>query len=67
MFKLYAFIKSVLYWTTLICPVIDAVKGIAHGASAARKEELWKRNNADKMAFFESFLDIQEEEEEVKK
>lgn len=66
MFKLYALIKSVLYWTTLICPVIDAVKGIAHGASAARKEELWKRNNADKMAFFESFLDVQEEEEEEK-
>lgn len=66
MFKLYALIKSVLYWTTLVCPLIDAVKGIAHGASAARKEALWRRNNADKMAFFESFLDIQEEKEEEK-
>ena len=66
MFKLYSLIKSVLYWTTLICPVIDAVKGIAHGASDARKDELWKKNNADKMAFFESFLDVQEEEEEEK-
>lgn len=66
MSKLYALIKSVLYWTTLICPVIDAVKGIAHGASDARKEEFWKQNNADKMAFFESFLDVQEEEEEEK-
>lgn len=66
MLKLYALIKSVLYWTTLVCPLIDTVKGIAHGASAARKEELWKRNNADKMAFFESFLDIQEEKEEEK-
>lgn len=67
MLKLYALIKSVLYWTTLICPVIDAVKGIAHGASDACKEELWRKNNADKMAFFESFLDIQEEEEEDEK
>ena len=66
MFKLYALLKSVLYWTTLICPVIDAVKGIAHGASDAHKDELWRKNNADKMAFFESFLDIQEEEEEEK-
>ena len=66
MFKLYALIKSVLYWTTLICPVIDAVKGIAHGASDAHKDELWRKNNADKMAFFESFLDVQEEEEEEK-
>lgn len=66
MVKLYALIKSVLYWTTLICPVIDAVKGIAHGASDAHKDELWRKNNADKMAFFESFLDVQEEEEEEK-
>lgn len=63
MVKLYALIKSVLYWTTLICPAIDTVKCIVRGASAARKEELWRRNNADKMAFFESFLDIQEEKE----
>lgn len=66
MCKVYALIKTVLYWTTLICPVIDAVKGIAHGASDAHKDELWKKNNADKMAFFESFLDVQEEEEEEK-
>lgn len=66
MFKILVVLKSVLYWTTLICPVVDAVKGIARGASAARKEELWRRNNADKMAFFESFLDIQEEEEKEK-
>lgn len=66
MFKVFALIKTVLYWTTLICPVIDAVKCIAHGASDARKDELWKRNNADKIAFFESFLDIQEEKEEEK-
>lgn len=66
MCKVYALIKTLLYWTTLICPVIDAVKGIAHGASDAHKDELWKKNNADKMAFFESFLDVQEEEEEEK-
>lgn len=67
MLKILVILKSVLYWTTLICPVVDTVKGIVRGASAARKEELWKKNNADKMAFFESFLDIQEEEEEEKK
>lgn len=67
MSKILVVLKSILYWTTLICPVVDVVRGVARGASAARKEELWKRNNADKLAFFESFLDVQEEEEKEEK
>ncbi len=66
MLKILVVLRSILYWTTLICPVFDVVKGIARGASTARKEELWRKNNADKVAFFESFLDVQEEEEREK-
>lgn len=67
MIKIYKVLKSILYWTTMVCPIIDSVRGIVHGASDAKKEEEWKKNNKDKMMFFGSLLDVQDEKEEEEK
>lgn len=59
-------LKAGLYWLSLICPLIDAVNGVKKGYDAGAAEALWKKNNADKKAFYESFYEEVEDIEERK-
>lgn len=54
--------KIVLYWVSMVAPLIDAVKGIKKGYKDGKANDVWIKNNKDKVAFFESWEDEVEEE-----